>query len=42
MIYIKSHNNAINLQSDTEVLQHVYVEILKLKNKIINHILNFK
>jgi len=28
MIYIKSHNNAINLQSDTEVFQHVYVEIL--------------
>jgi len=28
MIYIKSHNNSINLQSDTEVLQHAYVEIL--------------
>jgi len=28
MIYIKSHNNSINLQSDTEVLQHTYVEIL--------------
>jgi len=31
MIYIKLQNNSINLQTDTEVLEHVYVEIL---NKI--------
>jgi len=28
MVYIKMHNNAINLQTDTELLQHFYHEIL--------------
>jgi len=28
MINIKSQNNAINLQSDTEFLEQLYVEIL--------------
>jgi len=33
MIYIKLQNNALNLQTDTEVLEHVYVEILNRTNK---------
>jgi len=33
MVHIKTHNNSINLQSDTEVLQHVYVEILNRMKK---------
>jgi len=28
MIHIKSQNNSLNLQNDTEALEHVYVEIL--------------
>jgi len=28
MIFIKLQNNSLNLQTDTEVLEHVYVEIL--------------
>jgi len=28
MIHIKSQKNALNLQSDTELLQHAYIEIL--------------
>jgi len=31
MIYIKLQNKSLNLQTDTEVLEHVYIEIL---NKI--------
>jgi len=40
MAYIKMHNNTINLQTDTELLQHSYYEILnkfKMKQTIINN-----
>jgi len=33
MIYIKLQNNSLNLQTDTEVLEHVYVEILNRLKK---------
>jgi len=33
MIFIKLQNNSLNLQTDTEVLEHVYVEILNKVNK---------
>jgi len=40
MVYIKMHNNTINLQTDTELLQHSYCEILnriQKKQIIINN-----
>jgi len=37
MINIKSQRNALNMQSDTELLQQAYIEILNLKKKKYNN-----